>query len=154
MLVSLKPAPPRVMTSVTSHSRKATLPPSRSKTSSSKRRVKMLSTNCLLLVMLVQLMLRVAQRVRLKPHPNQLLRLVRRELPRNQKHPLMLERVLTRSLSTLQTSQAAEKKPHKRVNLPQLLVNHLPREPPLVPRRPSQLHHHHQERNQPRPPIK
>jgi len=82
--------------------------------------------------------------------------LPRRLLPRRLLlvSPLMSERALIRLLNTLQTSHQAEKRPHKRVNLPQLLASHLQRKPQLVPRPRSQPTHLQVERNPPRPLIK
>lgn len=144
------------MSLLTSHSRKVTPLFSRSKTSLSKRKAKMLlrkfKINKQNPLFKPQLRSRVVLRARRRLLPSQLLK--KRKLQARRLNLLMSERALTRLLNTLLTSHQAEKKPHKRANLPPLLASHQPRELPPVLRINSPLTHPPAERSQPRPLIK
>ena len=135
------------MSSLTSHSRRATLRYSESKTSSSKRRVKMLSRE--MIPYQLRLESREVPRERERPFLSQLPETRRLLQPRR----LMLApaRVLTRSSSIPQTSPQAERKlPRNQLQFHPLLLLQ-PRSQPLEVRS-KPRHCHHQVASSPQRP--
>jgi predicted acylesterase/phospholipase RssA len=118
-----------MMNSLTTHSRRETLPFSRSKTSTSKRKVKMLTRKSLSLSQLLPPRLRVVLRARRRLPQSQLLRLPR---AKRLKNPLVKsDKALTRSLNTLLANQLRRRKEL----LPRLRVRFLLRNQLLLERR-------------------
>jgi hypothetical protein len=111
-----------MMNSLTTHSRRETLPFSRSKTSTSKRKVKMLTRKSLSLSQLLPPRLRVVLRARRRLPQSQLLRLPRAKRPKNP---------LVKSLNTLLANQLRRRKEL----LPRLRVRFLLRNQLLLERR-------------------